>query len=86
MGPIFAIPILGWLLAVGGVAFSVIMLIDCLKRKPGEFFNPLAKNGEYDRLIWAGAIVASVWFCFIGAIAYLFVVKMAKDESDEMEE
>jgi hypothetical protein len=86
MGPIVAIPILGILVLAVGVVFSLVMLIDCLKRKPAEFLNPLTKNGEHDKLIWAGAIVASFWFYFVGAIVYLFVVKMAKPEKSETEE
>jgi hypothetical protein len=60
---------------VAGVIFSVVMLIDCLKRKPADFVNPLTKNGEYDRLVWAGAIFLSLWFYCVGAIVYFFVVK-----------
>lgn len=86
IGPIMGVPVLRILVLVAGVVFSVIMLIDCLKRKPGEFLNPVTKNGEHDKLIWAGAMVASFWFYFVGAIVYLFVVKMAKPEKSETEE
>lgn len=86
MGPIVGIPVLWVPVLIAGVVFSLIMLIDCLKRKPAQFLNPLTKNGEHDKLIWAGAIVASFWFYFVGAIVYLFVVKMAKPEKSETEE
>ena len=33
--------------------------------------------------IWAAAIVLSLWFYFLGAIVYLFVVKTAKPEKNE---
>lgn len=85
MGPIVAIPVLGVLLVIAAVVFSLVMLIDCLKRKPAEFLNPLTKDGGYDKLIWAAAILLSLWFFCIGAIAYLFVVKMAKPEKSEGE-
>ncbi len=70
------------ILAVAGVVLSLVMLIDCLKRPAGKFPNPLTKNGEYDKLIWAGAIVLSLWFYFLGAIAYFFVVMQAKAKKD----
>ena len=69
------------LLAIAGAVFSLVMLIDCLKRKPDRFLNPLTKNGEYDKLIWAIGIVASLAFYFIGAIAYFFVVKRSKPDN-----
>jgi hypothetical protein len=74
-GPFVGAQVWGGLLVVAGVIFSVVMLIDCLKRKPADFVNPLTKNGEYDRLIWAGAIFLSLWFYCVGAIVYFFVVK-----------
>ena len=80
MGPIFGVGVLLGLLAIAGVVFSLVMLIDCLKRPGDKFLNPLTKNGEYDKLIWAAAIVASLWFYFLGAIVYFFVVKKAKPE------
>jgi cytochrome c-type biogenesis protein CcmH/NrfF len=67
-----------WILAVAGVIFSLVMLIDCLKRPTRRFPHTLTKNGEYDKLIWAGAIVLSLWFYFLGAIVYFFVVMQAK--------
>jgi uncharacterized BrkB/YihY/UPF0761 family membrane protein len=70
-------------LAILGVIFSVIMLIDCLKRPATKFYQPLTKEGEYDKLIWAAAIVLSLSFYFVGAIAYFFVIKRAKPESKE---
>ena len=83
MGPVFGAGILLALLAVAGVIFSLVMLIDCLKRPPDKFLNALTKNGEYDKLIWAAAIVASLWFYFLGAIVYFFVIKKTKPESSE---
>jgi hypothetical protein len=74
------VPLWSGLLIVAGVVFSVVMLIDCLKRKPVDFVNPLTKNGEYDRLIWAGAIFLSLWFYCVGAIVYFFVVKRSKGD------
>jgi hypothetical protein len=70
-------------LAILGVIFSVIMLIDCLKRPTSKFYQPLTKEGEYDKLIWAAAIVLSLSFYFVGAIVYFFVIKRAKPESKE---
>jgi len=78
MGPIFGAGVLLPLVAVVGVVFSVVMLIDCLKRPIAEFPHPITKNGEYDKLIWTTAIVASLWFYFLGAIIYFFVVKRVK--------
>jgi len=69
--------------AVAGVVFSIVMLIDCLKRPVSKFPHPLTKGGEYDRLIWALVIVASLWFYFLGAIVYFFAVRQAKPEGGE---
>ncbi len=71
------------ILLVAGVVLSLVMLIDCLKRPAMKFPNPLTKNGEYDKLIWAGAIVLSLWFYFLGAIVYFFVVKQARAKKAE---
>jgi len=71
------------ILAIAGIVFSVIMLIDCLKRPASKFYNPLTKEGEYDKLIWALGIVLSLSFYFIGMIAYFFVVYRAKPEKKE---
>ena len=83
MGPIFGAGVLLGILAIAGVIFSLVMLIDCLQRSNERFSNPLTKNGEYDKLIWAGAIVASLWFYFLGAIVYFFVVKKVKPTEDK---
>ena len=80
MGPIVGAGALAVLLAIAGVIFSIVMLIDCLKRPASKFYHPLTKNGEYDRLIWALGIVLSLWVYFLGAIVYFFVVKRAKPE------
>ncbi|MCJ7640154.1 MAG: PLDc N-terminal domain-containing protein [Euryarchaeota archaeon] len=78
LGPIVSVGIILGVLAVAGVVFSVVMLIDCLKRPAEKFANPLTKNGEYDKLVWAAAIIISLWFYFLGAIVYFFVVMRAK--------
>jgi len=83
MEPVFGGGVLVGLLAIAGVIFSLVMLIDCLKRPSSEFHNPLTKDSEYDRLIWTAAIVASLWFYFLGAIVYFFVIKRAKPEHNE---
>lgn len=83
IGPIFGAGVLVGLLAIAGVIFSLVMLIDCLKRRQSEFLSPITKNGEHDKLIWTAAIVASFWFYFLGAIVYFFVVKKAKPEKSE---
>ena len=83
MGPIIGGGLLLVLLAIAGVIFSLVMLVDCLKRPASEFVHPLTKNGEYDKLIWAAAMVASFWFYFVGAIVYFFVVKRARPEGSQ---
>jgi len=70
-------------LAIAGVVFTIVMLIDCLKRPASKFAYPLTKNGEYDKLIWGVVILLSLSFYFVGAIVYFFVVKRAKPESSE---
>ncbi len=81
--PIFGFEALWGILEILGVVFSVIMLIDCLKRPVSKFYHPLTKEGQYDRLIWAAAILLSLSFYFVGAIAYYFVIKKAKPENKE---
>jgi len=81
--PIFGIEGLLDVLAIVGVIFSLVMLIDCLKRPASKFYHPLTKEGEYDKLIWAAGIVLSLSFYFLGAIAYFFVVKKARAQSKE---
>ena len=83
MGPVVRGNVLEGLVIIAGVVFSLVMLIDCLKRHPERFVNPLTKNGEYDKLIWAAAIILSFGFYFLGAIVYFFVVKKAKPKSEE---
>ena len=83
MVPVFGAGVLLGLLVIAGAVFSLVMLIDCLKRPASKFPNPLTKNGEYDKLIWAAAIVASFWFYFLGAIVYFFAVMKAKPEGEE---
>jgi len=83
MGPVPGARILVGLLAIAGAIFSLVMLIDCLKRPRSKFLSPLTKDGEYDKLIWIAAIVASLWFYFLGAIIYFFVVKRAKPEKED---
>ena len=48
--------------------------------RAGLFYRPLTKGAEYDRLVWAAAIVLSLWFYFLGAIVYFVVVKKGKPE------
>ena len=83
LAPFFGCRAVGAILAILGLIFSVVMLIDCLKRPASKFCSPLTKNGEYDKLIWAGAIIASLWLYFLGTIVYFFVVKRAKPPSSE---
>jgi hypothetical protein len=83
MAPLFGAGALAVLLAIAGVVFSIVMLIDCLKRPASKFYYPLTKKAEYDRLIWAAAIVLSLGFYFIGAIVYFFVVKKAQPKKSE---
>jgi hypothetical protein len=83
LGPIVSGRIILGALAVAGVIFSLVMLIDCLKKPAKKFPNPLTKNGEYDRLIWAAAIILSLWFYFLGAIVYFFVVKQGKSKEEK---
>jgi hypothetical protein len=81
--PLFGIHALWDVLAVVGIVFSIIMLIDCLKRPASKFYHPLSHEGKYDKLIWAGAIALSLSFYCAGAIAYFFVIKRAKPENAE---
>jgi hypothetical protein len=81
--PLFGFEAMWGVLAILGVIFSVIMLIDCLKRPRSKFYQPLTKEGEYDKLIWAAAILLSLSFYFVGSIAYFFVIKRGKPESKE---
>jgi hypothetical protein len=68
------------LLVIAGFVFSIVMLVDCLHRPDTKFYRPLTEQGRYDRLIWAGAIVLSLWMYFLGAIVYFFVVKKAEPQ------
>ncbi len=70
-------------IAILGVVFTLIMLIDCLKRPTSKFYNPLTKESEHDKLIWAAAILLSLSFYCVGAIAYYFVIKKAKPQNKE---
>ena len=81
--PLFGFEAMWGVLAILGVIFSIIMLIDCLKRPTSKFYQPLTKEGEYDKLIWAAAILLSLSFYFVGAIVYFFVINRAKPESKE---
>ena len=81
--PIFGVEVLWGALAVLGVIFSLIMLIDCLKRPTSKFYHPLTKDCEYDKLTWAAAIALSLSCYFLGAIVYFFVIKIAKPEDKE---
>ncbi len=81
LSPAIGFGVLGGLLAVAGVVFSILMLIDCLKRSTSDFPNPITEEGKHDKLIWAAVIVLSLWCYFVGAIVYLFVVKTAQPKS-----
>ena len=59
LGPMVGGGVILGILAVAGVVFSLVMLIDCLKRSAKRFPNPLTKNGEYDKLIWADFVFVS---------------------------
>ena len=83
MRPLFGIQYLTGLLAIVGVVFTVIMLIDCLKREPNEFAHPISKGGQYDKVIWAVAMVLSLSLYFVGPIVYFFVVYLAKKDADK---
>ena len=80
MWPCINVPATLSFLAIAGIIFSIVMLVDCLKRKPSEFKNPLTKNGEYDKLIWALGIVLTFSYGFAGAIVYFFVVMRAQPD------
>jgi len=75
LGPLVGLKFIALILAILGIVFSIIMLIDCLKRKPADFASPITHNGTNDKIVWAVAIIASFWFYFLGAIIYYFVVK-----------
>jgi hypothetical protein len=81
--PFFGFQALWSVLAVLGVIFSVIMLIDCLRRPASKFYNPLTHEGKYDKLIWAAAIALSLSLYCVGAIVYFFVIKRATPENKE---
>jgi hypothetical protein len=82
MGPVFGADVFWDLLRIAAVIFSIIMLIDCLKRPTSKFAYPLTKDSEYDKLIWGAAILLSLGFYCAGAIVYFFVVKKAKPKGD----
>ena len=82
-GPFVGLGVLLVLVAIAGFVFSIVMLIDCLKRPRSKFYNPITTDAEYDKLIWALAIVASFWFYFLGAIIYFFVVKSTRPEQGQ---
>lgn len=86
MRPIFDIHFVTGFFAIAGVVFTVIMLIDCLKREPHEFAHPISKNAEHDKVIWAVAMVLSLSLYFIGTFVYLFIVFLGKkdDSSNKM--
>ena len=78
MPPMLPFQAIEGLLIIAGIIFSVVMLIDCLKRRPERFPHPLTENAQHDRLIWAATIIiAALWVYFLGAIVYYFVVRKA---------
>ncbi len=67
------------ILGIIGLIFSLVMLIDCLKRNHEDFGNIFTKDGQFDKIIWAIAIIITALpFYFAGAIVYYFVVKKQK--------
>lgn len=80
IGPVFCGQAFMTLLKIAAVVFTIAMLIDCLKRPASKFAHPLTKGAQYDRLIWAGAMLVSLGFYCVGAIVYFFVVKTARPE------
>lgn len=76
--PVLRCRALAGVIIVAGVVFSLVMLIDRLKRRPDQFPHPLTSNGQYDKLIWATAIIVSFWLYFLGPIVYYFVVRKAR--------
>lgn len=83
IAPLLGGGVLLFLLGIAGVIFSIVMLIDCLKRPASKFYTPLTKEAEYDKLIWAAAILLSLSFYFVGAIVYFFVIWRGKPEGSE---
>jgi len=83
--PFFGSEVLLGILAVAGFVFSLVMLVDCLRRPREKFYYQLTRDAEYDRLIWAVAIVLSFSFYFLGAIVYFFVVHRARPEESGQE-
>ncbi len=86
ISPVFTAGVFTWLLIIAGVIFSIVMLIDCLKRPPSKFPHQLTKNGEYDKLIWAIAILVSFGIYFVGPIVYFFVVKRAEQQGNQQQQ
>lgn len=81
IGPVVCGHVFMILLMIAAVVFTVVMLIDCLKRPPSRFPHPLTKGAEYDKLIWAGAMLLSLGFYCLGAIVYFFVVVTSRLDS-----
>ena len=80
--PVFAFESLAGLVMLAGFVFTIIMLIDCLKREPQQFTHMISTEGKYDKIIWALAIVLSLSFYFIGTIVYFFVVYRGRKDSE----
>ena len=81
--PVLRLGAFGAILAIAGIIFTVIMLVDCLKRNPQDFAYPLTEKGQHDKLIWLAAIVFSLSLYFVGSIVYFFVVKKAKKQTEQ---
>ena len=43
--PVIGLDRVGGIIALVGVIFSIVMLVDCLKRPAADFFNPLSEKG-----------------------------------------
>ncbi len=79
--PHFNIGSFSTILGIAGLIFAIVMLVDCLKRKPVNFTNPISIEGKYDKIIWSLGIVLTLQYWFLGAIVYYFVVKADKGDS-----
>ena len=72
--PFFNLESMAGLVALVGIVFTVIMLIDCIRREPAEFGHPISGGGKYDKIIWSLAMVMSLSLYFLGTIVYFFTV------------
>lgn len=78
LGPVFGIGMMLFALALAGGIFTIVMIVDCLQRRPEQFASPISYRGQNDKLIWLVALIASFWFWFVPSIVYYFVVVRAQ--------